>query len=62
VMQPMNATPVKATPIVAQPIKATPVAAQPIKATPVNAKPVQAKSEKGASDALADLLADLEST
>jgi hypothetical protein len=62
VMKPMNATPVVVQPMNATPIKATPIVATPIKATPVNAKPVQAKSEKGASDALADLLADLEST
>jgi hypothetical protein len=58
VVQPMNAQPVKAVPINAQPVKATPVQATPVKVSPVNAKP--SSKDKGASDALADLLADLE--
>jgi len=62
-VQPVNARPVVAQPVNAQPIKATPIVAtpvnaHPIKGTPVNAKPVG--KDKGASDALADLLADLE--
>jgi len=66
VMQPMNAKPlvvqpVNATPVSAQPVKAVPVAVQPVKAVPVKAVPAKGTSkDKGASDALADLLADLE--